>query len=80
MSKETAVQWLAQAIYDKMKMKGDGTVFQGLLNEAKAMEAEQQNQLAIEFAEWVLTNEHIDTIWSTPKKELFQMFLKTKAQ
>lgn len=37
MSKQSSVEWLAQAIYDKMKMKGDGKVFQGILDEAKAL-------------------------------------------
>lgn len=41
MSKTTSVEWLAQAIYDKMKMKGDGKVFQGILDEAKAMHKEE---------------------------------------
>lgn len=42
MSKTTSVEWLAQAIYDKMKMKGDGRVFQGILDEALAMHKEEQ--------------------------------------
>ena len=33
-------------------------------------------QIAIEFAEWILKEDHL--IWSTSKKELFQMFLKSK--
>lgn len=50
-----------------------------LVKQAKQMEERQTEQIAVEFAEWVLTNEHIDTIWSTPKKQLFQEFLKTKS-
>lgn len=42
MGKTTSVEWLAQAIYDKMKMKGDGRVFQGILDEALAIHKEEQ--------------------------------------
>jgi hypothetical protein len=38
--------------------------------------SEVTEQIAIEFAEWILESDHL--IWSTSKKELFQMFLKTK--
>ena len=41
MEKQNSVEWLAQTIYDKMKMKGDGKVFQGILDEAKAMHKEE---------------------------------------
>ena len=39
--KQNSVEWLAQAIYDKMKMRGDGKVFQGILEQAKAMHKEE---------------------------------------
>lgn len=39
--KQSSVEWLAQAIYDKMKMKGDGKVFQGILEQAKEMHKEE---------------------------------------
>ena len=44
MSKQSSVEWLAQAIYDKMKMKGDGKVFQGILEQAKAMHQKETEE------------------------------------
>jgi hypothetical protein len=42
MSKQqTAVEWFAKQLYDKMEMKGDGNVFDKLLEQAKEMEKEQ---------------------------------------
>ena len=43
---------------------------------AASKSAEITEDIAIEFAEWILESDHI--IWSTSKKELFQEFLKTK--
>lgn len=39
--KQTAVIWLAQQLYEKMNMTGDGRVFDEILAEAKAMERQQ---------------------------------------
>ena len=39
--KQTAVKWFAQELYEKFEMKGDGKVFDELLDQAKAMEKEQ---------------------------------------
>ena len=39
--KKTAVEWLAQELYEKFEMKGDGKVFDELLDQAKEMEKEQ---------------------------------------
>lgn len=41
MPRQTAVEWLAQQLYEKMQMQGDGEVFNQLLNQAKTMEKEQ---------------------------------------
>jgi hypothetical protein len=38
---QTAVEWFAKQLYDKMEMKGDGNIFDKLLDQAKAMEKEQ---------------------------------------
>lgn len=35
--KQNSVEWLAQAIYNKIEMRGDGKVFQGILDEANAI-------------------------------------------
>ena len=40
----TAVEWLAIQLYEKMEMKGDGKVFDELLEQAKEMEKEQTMQ------------------------------------
>lgn len=40
-NKQTAVEWLALELYEKMQMKGDGRVFDDILNKALQMEREQ---------------------------------------
>lgn len=40
--KQTAVEWLANELYEKFEMKGDGALFNDLLNQAKEMEKKQQ--------------------------------------
>jgi hypothetical protein len=67
--KQTAVEWLAKELYEKMEMKGDGEVFDKILEQAKEMEKQQMIEMhdkgfdsvvqlnddyAIEFAEWCL--------------------------
>jgi hypothetical protein len=37
----TAVEWFAQELYEKFEMKGDGKVFDDLLEQAKEMEKQQ---------------------------------------
>lgn len=37
----TAVEWLANEFYEKFEMKGDGALFNDLLNQAKEMEKQQ---------------------------------------
>ena len=37
MKQTTAVEWLAQQLYEKMEMKGDGRVFDGILDQAGKM-------------------------------------------
>ena len=38
----SAVEWFAQELYEKFEMKGDGKVFDELLEQAKAMEKEHE--------------------------------------
>ena len=40
----TAVEWFAKELYDKFEMKGDGKVFDELLEQAKEMEKEQHQE------------------------------------
>jgi hypothetical protein len=40
-NKQTAVEWLAKELYEKMEMKGDGEVFDKILEQAKEMEKQQ---------------------------------------
>lgn len=42
--KQTAVEWFALELYEKFEMKGDGKVFDELLNQAKEMEKEMMNK------------------------------------
>jgi hypothetical protein len=37
----TAVEWLANELYEKFEMKGDGALFNDLLNQSKEMEKQQ---------------------------------------
>ncbi len=41
MEKQTAVEWLAIKLYEKMNMNGDGKVFNELLEQAKQMELDE---------------------------------------
>lgn len=49
--KQTAVEWLALQLYEKMQMKGDGNIFDDILNKALQMEREQNSakQKAVEI-------------------------------
>ena len=38
----TAVEWFAEELYQKVEMKGDGKVFDELLDQAKEMDKEQK--------------------------------------
>ena len=44
----TAVEWLANEFYEKFEMKGDGALFNDLLNQAKEMEKQQIKDAHIE--------------------------------
>ncbi len=37
----TAVEWLANELYEKFEMKGDGALFNDLVNQSKEMEMKQ---------------------------------------
>jgi len=65
--KQTAVEWLANEFYEKLEVKGDGALFNDLVNQAKKIEKQQMIEMhdkgfdsveqlnddfAIEFAEW----------------------------
>ena len=39
--KQTAVEWLANEFYEKLEVKGDGALFNDLVNQAKEMEKQQ---------------------------------------
>ena len=40
--KQTAVEWLANEFYEKLEVKGDGALFNDLVDQAKEMEKQQQ--------------------------------------
>ncbi len=40
-TKQTTVEWFAKELYEKFEMKGDGKVFDELLQQAKEMEKER---------------------------------------
>ena len=39
--KQTAIEWLANELYEKFEMKGDGALFNDLVNQAKEIEKQQ---------------------------------------
>ena len=43
--KQTAVEWLAKELYEKMKMKGDGEVFDKILEKANEMFKQQAESI-----------------------------------
>ena len=47
MENESAVEWFSKELYEKFEMKGDGKVFDELLEQAKEMEENQKKQLVI---------------------------------
>ena len=49
--KQTAVEWFAKVLYEKFEMRGDGKLFDQIIEQAKAM----QNEQMVKFAEFVAT-------------------------
>jgi len=47
--RQTAVEWLVNELYKKIEMRGDGNLFDKILEQAKEMEKEQSHKYA-EFA------------------------------
>jgi Zn-dependent M16 (insulinase) family peptidase len=41
----TAVEWFAKELYEKFEMKGDGKVFDDLLEQAKKMDKKQSKKM-----------------------------------
>lgn len=39
--KETAVEWLSNELYEKFEMRGDGLLYDEILDQAKEMERQQ---------------------------------------
>ena len=54
--KQTAVEWLANEFYEKLEVKGDGALFNDLVNQAKELQKQQQDEFAIGFTEWCIKN------------------------
>lgn len=67
--KQTAVEWLINELYEKFEMRGDGLLYDEILDQAKEMEKKQ----AIEFTEWCLS-ELLNG--SEPKAETMQGLLE----
>jgi len=75
--KQSAVEWLSQELYEKFEMKGDGALFNDLLNQAKEMEKQQQDEFAIGFAEWINFNFKL-AFSNKAFKELLEIYKKEK--
>lgn len=46
MSKQTSVEWFATQIYEKFEMKGDGSIIDSLLDQAKEMHKQEIKQVS----------------------------------
>lgn len=55
--KQSAVEWLSNEFYEKLEVKGDGALFNDLVNQAKEIEKQQQYELAIGFVKWTISEE-----------------------
>lgn len=50
-NKITSVEWLALQLYEKMEMKGSGSLFQDILEQAKAM---HRDETVTFTADWII--------------------------
>ena len=74
--KQSAVEWLSNEFYEKFEMKGDGALINDLVNQAKEIEKQQQDEFSINFLHWYLNNDDIkkfsysyENLLKTYKKE-----------
>jgi hypothetical protein len=65
---QTAVQWLINQMVQSTTMKGWIEIF----IKAEEMEKKQQDDYAIDFAEWLIENKILSS--KMPLKELLEMF------
>ena len=75
--KQTAVEWLANEFYEKLEVKGDGALFNDLVDQAKEMEKQQQGYSEEEVIK-ILYQFHYDLVNSNfdTKEEWFEEFKK----
>jgi hypothetical protein len=57
MEQQTAIEWFALKLYEKFEMRGDGKVFNEILNKAKEMEKQRLEQ----FYKYGLTDGYNDS-------------------
>jgi hypothetical protein len=73
---KTAVEWLANELYEKFEMKGDGKLFNKIYDKAKEMEKQQgySEEEVIAFGEFIF--KHTLLAHSKGVKNLFEQFKK----
>jgi uncharacterized phage-associated protein len=67
--KQTAVEWLANELYEKFEMKGDGALFNDLLNQAKEMFEQQLIDARVKKplqSEWDEAEQYYNETFNTP--------------
>ena len=71
---KTAVEWLANELYEKFEMKGDGKLFNKIYDKAKEMEKQQgySEEEVIAFGEFIF--KHTLLAHSKGVKNLFEQF------
>jgi hypothetical protein len=72
--KQTAVEWLYKQIYNEYKI----SIHDSIMEQAKEMEKQQQDDFAIEFAEWRVNDWVHDERWTkiSDTKELLEIYKK----
>ena len=75
--KQTAVEWLANEFYEKLEVKGDGALFNDLVDQAKEIEKQQQGYSEEEVIK-ILYQFHYDLVNSNfdTKEEWFKQLKK----
>ena len=79
--KQSAVEWLSNELYEKFEMRGDGLLYDEILDQAKEIENQQQDELAIGFAEWLVDYYDEDEScrdWDKSTEELLEIYKKEK--
>jgi hypothetical protein len=79
----TAVEWLANEFYEKLEVRGDGALFNDLVNQAKEMEKQQMDNIFISGNkkaedDYEFYIQHLEQQNSYMKKNIQNLYVNTK--